>query len=259
MRIAAILEYDGAGFSGWQRQAHARSVQGVVEEALSAVANEPIQVTVAGRTDAGVHAAAQVLHFDTRAERGDYSWVRGANSNLPPEVALLWAGRVDDGFHARYSATGRHYQYVILNRPVRPTYLARRVTHEYRLLDVVSMQEAAGHLLGEHDFTSFRAADCQAKSPVRELRALDVARHGELVHIRAHANAFLQHMVRNIAGVLMTVGAGEREPDWARQVLEARDRAAGGVTADPHGLYLREIDYPDPLKIPRLSRDVGLW
>ena len=259
MRIAAILEYDGAGFSGWQRQAHARSVQGVVEEALSAVADEPIQVTVAGRTDAGVHAVAQVMHFDTSAVRGDYSWVRGANSNLPPEVALLWAGQVDDGFHARYSATGRHYHYVILNRPVRPTYLARRVTHEYRLLDVASMQEAAGHLLGEHDFTSFRAADCQAKSPVRELRALEVARHGELVHIRAYANAFLQHMVRNIAGVLMTIGAGEREPIWARQVLEARDRAAGGITADPHGLYLREIEYPEPLKIPRLSRDVGLW
>ena len=259
MRIAAILEYDGAGFSGWQRQAHARSVQGVVEEALSAVADEPIQVTVAGRTDAGVHAVAQVMHFDTSAVRGDYSWVRGANSNLPPEVALLWAGQVDDGFHARYSATGRHYHYVILNRPVRPTYLARRVTHEYRLLDVASMQEAAEHLLGEHDFTSFRAADCQAKSPVRELRALEVARHGERVHIRAHANAFLQHMVRNIAGVLMTIGAGEREPIWAKQVLDACDRAAGGITADPHGLYLREIEYPEPLKIPRLSRDVGLW
>ena len=259
MRIAVILEYDGAGFSGWQRQAHARSVQGVVEEALSAVADEPIQVTVAGRTDAGVHAVAQVAHFDTSAARSDYSWVRGANSNLPPEVALLWAGQVDDGFHARFSATGRHYHYVILNRPVRPTYLAHRVTHEFRLLDVAPMQEAARHLLGEHDFTSFRATDCQAKSPVRELRALEVARHGELVHIRAYANAFLQHMVRNIAGVLMSIGAGEREPVWAREVLEARDRAAGGITADPHGLYLREIEYPEQLKIPRLSRDVTLW
>jgi len=259
MRIAAILEYDGAGFSGWQRQTHARSVQGAVEEALSAVADEPIQVTVAGRTDAGVHAVAQAMHFDTRAVRSDYSWVRGANSKLPPEVALLWAGPVDDGFHARYSATGRHYHYVILNRPIRPTYLARRVTHEYRPLDVASMREAAGYLLGEHDFTSFRSTDCEAKSPVRELRALEVARHGELVHIRVCANAFLQHMVRNIAGVLMTIGAGEREPLWAREVLEARDRAAGGITADPRGLYLREIEYPEEFKIPRLSRDVGLW
>lgn len=259
MRIAAILEYDGAGFCGWQRQTHARSVQGAVEEALSAVADEPVQVTVAGRTDTGVHAVAQVLHFDTGVARSDYSWVHGANSRLPPEVALLWAGAVDGDFHARYSATGRHYRYVILNRPIRPTYLAGRVTHEYRPLDAAAMQAAADRLLGEHDFTSFRASDCQAKSPVRELRALEVARHGEFVHIHAHANAFLQHMVRNIAGVLMAVGAGERDPAWAEQVLAARDRAAGGVTADPHGLYLSEIEYPARMNIPRLSRDVGLW
>jgi len=259
MRIAAILEYDGSHFSGWQRQDHARSVQAIVEEALSRVADEPIQVTVAGRTDAGVHALAQVIHFDTSATRSDYSWVRGANSHLPPDVALLWAGPVDDGFHARYSATGRHYHYVILNRLIRPTYLARRVTHEYRLLDVAPMQVAAKYLLGEHDFTSFRATECQAKSPMRELRALEVVRQDEFVHIRAHANAFLQHMVRNLAGVLMTIGAGEREPDWAREVLKARDRRAGGVTAAADGLYLREIEYPETFKLPRLSRAVGLW
>ena len=259
MRIAAILEYDGSHFSGWQRQDHARSVQAIVEEALSRVADEPIQVTVAGRTDAGVHALAQVIHFDTSATRSDYSWVRGANSHLPPDVALLWAGPVDDGFHARYSATGRHYHYVILNRLIRPTYLARRVTHEYRLLDVAPMQVAAKYLLGEHDFTSFRATECQAKSPMRELRALEVVRQDEFVHIRAHANAFLQHMVRNLAGVLITIGAGEHEPDWAKAVLEARDRKAGGVTAAADGLYLREIEYPETFKLPRLSRAVGLW
>lgn len=259
MRIAAIIEYDGSRFSGWQRQEQARTVQAAVEEALSKVADEVIQVTVAGRTDAGVHALGQVIHFDTSATRTEYSWVRGANSSLASDVAVLWAGPVDDGFHARFSATGRHYHYVVLNRPIRPTYLAQRVTHEYRLLDVVSMQEASRHLLGEHDFTSFRAAECQAKNPVRELRALDVTRHGELVHIRVYANAFLQHMVRNIAGVLMTIGAGERKPAWAKEVLAARDRSAGGVTADPDGLYLREIEYPDQFKIPRLSRDVGLW
>ena len=259
MRIAAILEYDGSHFSGWQRQDHARSVQAIVEEALSRVADEPIQVTVAGRTDAGVHALAQVIHFDTSATRSDYSWVRGANSHLPPDVALLWAGPVDDGFHARYSATGRHYHYVILNRLIRPTYLARRVTHEYRLLDVAPMQVAAKYLLGEHDFTSFRATECQAKSPMRELRALEVVRQDEFVHIRAHANAFLQHMVRNLAGVLITIGAGEHEPDWAKAVLEARDRKVGGVTAAADGLYLREIEYPETFKLPRLSRAVGLW
>ena len=259
MRIAAILEYDGSRFSGWQRQERVRSVQAVVEDALSIVANETIQVIVAGRTDAGVHAAGQVIHFDTSAARSDYSWVRGANSNLPSEVALLWAGPVEDGFHARYSATGRHYHYIILNRPIRPTYLAQRVTHEYRLLDEAAMQEASQYLLGEHDFTSFRATECQAKSPVRELRGLDVTRHGDMVHIHAHANAFLQHMVRNIAGVLMTVGAGERQPSWTQEVLEARERRAGGVTAAPDGLYLREIEYPETFKLPRLSRVVGLW
>jgi tRNA pseudouridine38-40 synthase len=259
MRIAAIIEYDGSRFSGWQRQEQTRTVQAVIEEALSKVADEVIQVTVAGRTDAGVHAAGQVIHFDTSAARSDYSWVRGANSNLPYEVALLWAGPVEDGFHARFSATGRYYHYIILNRPIRPTYLARRVTHEFRLLDESAMQRASHYLLGEHDFTSFRATECQAKSPVRELRALDVTRHGDMVHIQAHANAFLQHMVRNIAGVLMTVGAGEREPSWAKEVLEARDRRAGGVTAAPYGLYLREIEYPETFKLPRLSRAVGLW
>lgn len=253
MRIAAILEYDGSRFSGWQRQDQARSVQAVVEEALSKVADGPIQVTVAGRTDAGVHAAAQVIHFDTSATRSDYSWVRGANSNLPSGVAVLWAGAVEHDFHARYSATDRQYQYIILNRPIRPTYLVQRVTHEYRPLDVSCMQEAARYLIGEHDFTSFRAAECQANSPIRELRSLDVTRQGDMVHIRAHANAFLQHMVRNIAGVLMTIGVGERPPSWAKEVLQARDRSAGSVTAAPDGLYLSAVTYPEAMKIPTVS------
>ena len=259
MRIAAILEYDGSNFSGWQRQDKARSVQQCVEEALSKVANEPIAVTVAGRTDAGVHALAQVIHFDTTAVRNGHSWVRGAISNLPDDVALLWADEVDADFHARFSATGRHYHYVILNRPIRPTYLRGRVSWEYRLLDAAAMQQGAKHLIGTHDFSSFRAAECQAKSPVRELRSLEVERHGEFVRIRVHANAFLQHMVRNIAGVLMDIGAGERNPDWAKAVLDARDRTQGGVTAPPDGLYLTDIEYPEQFKIPRLSRDIGLW
>lgn len=257
--MAAVVEYDGSAFYGWQRQDDVRSVQQCVEEALSKVANQPIQVTVAGRTDTGVHALAQVIHFDTSAPRSEYSWVRGTNTHLPPDVALLWAGAVSEDFHARFSATGRHYHYVILNRPVRTTHLRARVTWEYRLLDVARMQEAAAHLIGTHDFTSFRAIECQAKSPVRELRRLTVERHGELVHIRAHANAFLQHMVRNIAGVLVQIGAGEREPVWARDVLAARDRRRGGVTAPPDGLYLTDIDYPEEHRIPRFSRDAGLW
>jgi tRNA pseudouridine38-40 synthase len=253
MRIAAIVEYDGSEFSGWQRQSDARSVQQVVEEALSKVADEPIAVTVAGRTDAGVHAAGQVLHFDTSAARSEYAWVRGANSNLPDDVALLWAGEVSGDFHARYSATGRHYEYVLLNRPVRPTYLARRVTHEYRPLDIARMRAAAAHLLGEHDFTSFRATECQAKSPVRTLRALEVTRDGEFVRVQAYANAFLHHMVRNLVGVLAKIGSGERDPEWAKEVLEARDRRVGGITAPADGLYLSAVEYPAAFRIPQHS------
>jgi tRNA pseudouridine38-40 synthase len=259
MRVAAIIEYDGSNFSGWQAQDGERTVQGCVERALSTVANQPIKVLVAGRTDAGVHGLAQVIHFDTTATRTSYAWVRGTNSNLPDDVALLWAGQIDAGFHARFSATGRHYEYAILNRPVRPTYLAGRVTHEYRPLDVERMQQAAAYLVGEHDFTSFRSIQCEAKSPVRELRALTVRRHGEFVFIHAYANAFLHHMVRNLAGVLATIGAGERNPAWAGEVLAARDRTKGGVTAPPDGLYLAEVEYPDTYNIPRLSKTPGLW
>ena len=258
MRIAALLEYDGSHFSGWQWQDDAPSVQAAVEKALSQVADAPIRVTVAGRTDAGVHACAQVIHFDTETKRSDYSWLRGANSNLPSEVALLWVGAVAPEFHARFSAIGRSYRYAILNRTVRPTYLARRVTHEYRPLDAARMQAAARHLVGSHDFSSFRAMQCQAKSPVRELRRLDVTRHGEFVAIEVVANAFLHHMVRNIAGVLMSIGAEERDPSWAKTVLEARDRTVGGVTAAPDGLYLTSVMYPAELGIPETA-SVPLW
>jgi tRNA pseudouridine38-40 synthase len=259
MRIAALIEYDGSNFSGWQWQDDAPSIQAAVEKALSQVADEPIRVTVAGRTDAGVHAGGQVIHFETNAARSDYSWLRGANSNLPPAVALLWVGAVDAEFHARFSATGRAYRYVILNRAIRPTYLAGRVTHDYRPLDVTRMQAAADMLIGIHDFSSFRAMQCQAKSPVRELRRLDVTRRGEFVVIEAAANAFLHHMVRNLAGVLTAIGAGEREPAWAREILAARDRTVGGITAPPDGLYLTAVDYPERFGIPQVSAELGLW
>jgi tRNA pseudouridine38-40 synthase len=226
---------------------------------LSSVADEPIRITVAGRTDAGVHACGQVIHFDTNSVRMPHAWVRGANSNLPDEVALLWANEVSPDFHARFSATGRHYRYAILNRAVRPTIWTRRVTWEYRPLDVERMQDAAKMLVGTHDFTSFRAIQCQAKSPVRELRRLDVERRGEFIFISAYANAFLHHMVRNLAGVLLTVGAGEQPLLWAQEVLQARDRTLGGVTAPPDGLYLTAVEYPDSCQIPALSRACGLW
>jgi tRNA pseudouridine38-40 synthase len=259
MRIAAILEYDGAAFSGWQRQPHAPSVQAAVEEALSKVADEPVTVTVAGRTDAGVHATAQVIHFDTNATRSPHGWLRGANSNLPRGVAVLWAREVADGFHARFSAIEREYRYVILNRPVRPTYLAGRVTHEYRALDIERMNAGARLLVGTHDFNAYRAAECQAKSPVRELRRLAVERSGEMVVVTATANAFLHHMVRNLAGVLMDIGAGEREPAWTRVVLESRDRTQAGITAAPDGLYLTRVAYPEAFGLPRLPARPAIW
>jgi tRNA pseudouridine38-40 synthase len=259
MRIAAIVEYDGSNFSGWQWQDDAPSIQQAVEKALSQVAAAPVRVITAGRTDAGVHASAQVIHFETNIIRSDYAWLRGANSNLPDSVALLWVSEVKPDFHARFAATGREYHYVILNRSVRPTYLARRVTHAYRPLDVERMQAAAQYLPGTHDFSSFRAMQCQAKSPVRTLRELTVTRHGEFIVIKAAANAFLHHMVRNLAGVLMDIGAGEKKPEWAREVLNARDRTLGGITASPDGLYLTAVEYPAHFNIPRIPVALGLW
>ncbi len=257
MRIAAILEYDGANFCGWQLQNGDRTVQGAVEAALSKVADHTVRVTVAGRTDTGVHACGQVIHFDTKSRRSDYEWLRGANSNLPADVAMLWVGEVGPSFHARFTATGRCYRYVILNRPVRPTFLARRVSWDYRPLDVAAMQQAARYLVGTHDFSSFRAAQCQARDPVRELRRLDVGREAEFVVIEAEANGFLHHMVRNIAGVLSSIGAGEQSPVWGREVLLARDRSAGGVTAPADGLYLMHVQYPLHYRLPQLSGTPG--
>ncbi|MDX1487001.1 MAG: tRNA pseudouridine(38-40) synthase TruA [Acidiferrobacterales bacterium] len=253
MRIAAIVEYDGSDFSGWQLQDGVRTIQGVIETALSKVADTAVRVIVAGRTDAGVHASWQVLHFDTTARRKNYEWLRGANSGLPGDVALLWVDEVDPSFNARLSASGRRYQYVNLNRNGRPTYLRRRGAGEYRALDISAMQRGARHLIGTHDFSSFRAVQCQAKDPVRELRALKISRRGEFVLIDAYADAFLHHMVRNIAGVLLSIGAGERKANWAREVLQAHDRTAGGVTAAPDGLYLVGVEYPRHYGLPEVS------
>jgi len=259
MRIAAIVEYDGTGFSGWQLQDGTRTVQGEVEAAISTVADEAVRITVAGRTDAGVHATGQVIHFDTNAERSPYSWVNGVNANLPNDVVLRWANPVSEDFHARFTATGREYHYVILNRPNRPSLMRGKVTWERRPLDAARMQEAANDLLGEHDFSSYRTVHCQAKSPVRELRALRVTRTENRVVLSVYANAFLHHMVRNIAGVLIYIGSGEREVGWAKEVLELRDRTQGGITAPADGLYLTRVEYPESFQIPQLSPETGLW
>jgi tRNA pseudouridine38-40 synthase len=259
MRIALGIEYDGSAFCGWQIQSHSPSVQQQVEAALSKVANHPIRTYCAGRTDTGVHALEQVVHFDTSAQRDNHAWVFGANAHLPASVTVLWAAQVADDFHARFSAERRAYRYVIFNRRTRPALLAKRVTWEYRPLDDTQMQQAALYLLGRHDFSAYRALACQAKSPIRELYELRVRREGELILLDLEANGFLHHMVRNIAGVLMSIGAGEQPIDWTRTVLEQRDRTLGGVTAPADGLYLIRVDYPGKYALPVLSHGRWLW
>lgn len=253
MRIACAVEYDGSGFFGWQRQNHARSVQGEVEAALSRVANHALRVVCAGRTDSGVHASWQIIHFDSQVERSERSWVLGTNANLPNDVGLLWAREVDDDFHARFSAQARRYRYVILNREVASALLHRRTTWVHQALDVSRMQEGTRYLLGEHDFSSFRALACQAKSPLRTIYRLDIKRSGTFLYLDVEANAFLHHMVRNIAGVLLAVGRGVQNSQWVEDILDKRDRTQGGVTAPASGLYLVGVSYPEKYGIEPLG------
>lgn len=250
MRIALGLEYDGTHFCGWQSQAHARGVQSAVEAALTRVADHPVEVMAAGRTDAGVHAAMQVVHFDTTAARSERSWVLGANTNLPPQVSALWARQVPDGFHARYSAMARRYCYFILSRPSRLAIAADRLCWIRDELDRDRMQAAAAALIGEHDFSSFRGAECQSRTPMRQVHRIEVTRNGPLVAIDIVANAFLHHMVRNIAGVLIAIGTGDRPVEWCAEVLAALDRTKGGITAPAAGLYLMGIRYAPALALP---------
>lgn len=251
MRIALGIEYAGQAYYGWQKQDISPTVQEVLESALSQVANETIRVVCAGRTDTGVHALQQVVHFETTSEREIKAWQFGTNTKLPKDVAVTWAMNVDDDFHARFSAENRTYQYLILNRRARPAVYNNLVTWEYQKLDLERMKVASSCLLGENDFSSFRAASCQAKSPIRTIHHLDINKLGDWYFITVCANAFLHHMVRNIAGVLIAIGKGKKEVSWIEEVLEAKDRTAGGVTAPPHGLYLSDIKYPDKYIIPK--------
>jgi tRNA pseudouridine38-40 synthase len=250
VRIALGIEYDGTDFSGWQRLSHARSVQGDVETALSFVAAHTVEVTCAGRTDAGVHACCQVVHFDSDADRSERAWVMGATSRLGPDAAVLWARRVPDGFHARFGARARRYRYLILNRPIRPALRARFVAWERTPLDAERMHQAAQMLLGENDFSAFRTAACQAKSPMRNVRAIRVTRVGEEVAVEIEANAFLHHMVRNIVGSLLPIGRGERAPQWLAQLLHGRDRSVAGPTAPASGLTFLAPRYPAQWNLP---------
>ena len=254
-RIALGLEYDGSRFLGWQTQPGGGTVQDALESALSAVADMPVSVTCAGRTDRGVHALAQVVHFDTTAERPDSAWVRGVNALLPESVAVLWSRRVSADFHARYAARSRTYRYVLVNRPVRPVLAAHYAGWYHAPLDVAAMREAATQLIGEHDFSAFRAADCQAKGPVRTLHSIDIEQHGERIEFSLRANAWLQHMVRNIVGTLVYVGAGKQPPSWVKAILDSRDRARAAPTFASEGLYLAAVEYESKWQLPALRQD----
>lgn len=243
MRIALGLEYDGSRFLGWQTQPGGGTVQDSLETALAAIAGEVLGVTCAGRTDRGVHAREQVVHFDTAVARPLTAWVRGINAVLPESIAVLWAKPVDAGFHARYSATARTYRYVLINRAVRPALAARYAGWFHQDVDVAAMREAAAALVGDHDFSAFRSSECQAKTPRRSLRRLDIEERDERIDFVLTANAFLHHMVRNLVGTLVYVGKGKHGPAWAREVLQSRDRSRAAPTFGAEGLYLEAIEY----------------
>jgi tRNA pseudouridine38-40 synthase len=258
MRIALGLEYDGAPFHGWQSQADGSGVQDALDRALSGIAGTRVAATAAGRTDAGVHATLQVAHFDADANRPQTAWVRGVNALLPPAVVVRWAVDTAADFHARFAATGRHYTYLLLDRPVRPALLQSRVGWYHRPLALAAMREAADALLGSHDFSAFRAAECQAKSPIKTLDRLEIAREGDMLRFDFHADAFLHHMVRNIVGTLVYVGNGRQRPAWAADVLASRDRTRAAPTFAAAGLYLTGIDYAPRWNLPMTSAPVRL-
>ncbi len=262
-RIAVSVEYEGTRYHGWQAQKHdPQVVQSVLEKALSSIADEPISVVCSGRTDAGVHAASQVCHFDTQAERDPYNWVMGANTQLPGDVSLAWACPTSDEFHARFSARSRQYVYLIRHVPYRSALMRHATTFTYKTLEAAKMAAAANLLLGTHDFNAYRSTQCQAKTSVRTLMQCRVFQQDELIAVHVEANGFLQNMVRNIVGVLMAIGSGEHPIEWAREVLESKDRTRGGVTAPAHGLYFlgptyeSHFDLPETVRIPQVLKGI---
>lgn len=250
-RIVLGIEYDGSRFLGWQTQPGGGAVQDALEPALAAIAGAPVSVTAAGRTDRGVHARGQVIHFDTDVARPASAWVRGVNALLPDSVAVLWSQEVDPEFHARYSAVSRTYRYELLNRAVRPALAAAQVGWFHLPLDAGKMRAAAAHLVGEHDFSAFRSSECQAKTPVRTLHALEIEAHGERIDFVLRANAFLHHMVRNLIGTLVYIGKGKHPPEWAREILLSKDRGKAAPTFGPEGLYLEKIQYDARWRLPQ--------
>ncbi len=252
MRIALGVEYNGSDFNGWQSQPDGHTVQDTIRRALSQIANESTSIIAAGRTDTGVHALEQIIHFDTATERPLSAWVRGVNALLPPSIAILWAHPVEEEFHARFSAQARSYQYVLINRPARSAVHHGKVGWYHTPLDIEAMSEAAGYLLGQHNFSAFRAAECQAKSPVKTLAKLDIQQQGDTFIFDFTAEAFLHHMVRNIVGCLIYVGKGKYPPLWMKQILDSRQRSMAAPTFSPDGLYLRHISYDAKWGLPQL-------
>ena len=253
MKFALGIEYDGSQYHGWQRQSHAVSVQQTLEQVLSKIADQEVQVNCAGRTDTGVHATGQVVSFEINNERPLKAWTMGANTQLPDSIAVRWAHQVSDDFHARFSATARRYRYIIANTHARPAILNHGLTWCRQRLDVDAMNAACQYFPGEQDFSSFQAASCQSRTSFRFIEHLNVTRIGDFVVIDIKANAFLHHMVRNIAGALITVGRGLKSAMWVKELIEAKDRTLAPATASPNGLYLVDVDYPDNFGLPRHS------
>lgn len=251
MKIALGIEYDGSRYFGWQRQQNVDSVQQKLEEALSVIANTPCEVFCAGRTDAGVHGTGQVVHFETEVNRPLQSWCFGTNTHLPADIAVRWAVEVSEDFHARFSATARRYRYIIYNHKLRSAILPKGVSHYYHSLEHEKMHQAGQFLLGENDFSSFRAAQCQSHTPWRNVHHLQVSRQQDYIIVDIQANAFVHHMVRNIVGSLIEVGQGRQPVEWIKWLLEQRDRTLAAPTAKAEGLYLVDVTYPEHFGIPK--------
>lgn len=256
-RIALGVEYNGTHFKGWESQPNQRTVQGCLETALSKVADSEIKTIAAGRTDAGVHALGQVVHFDTELTRDPYNWMLGVTSSLPKDIAVHWAQAVDNEFHARFSALTRRYRYLLLNRRARPGVLPAAISWHPQPLNAALMHEAAQSLLGKHDFSAFRTSSCQAHTAIRDIVDIQVIRHDETIVIEIEANAFLHNMVRIIAGMLIKIGEGTQPVSWAAELLEQKDRRLGGATATPDGLYLLAVTYPQSAQLPQSKSGLG--
>ena len=259
MRIALGIEYAGTYFCGWQIQSHSRTVQGELQKAVSVVANHPVEVYAAGRTDTGVHGLNQVVHFDSDSIREKRGWLLGINANLPKDVNVTWVEFVDDDFHARFSAIKRSYRYLILNRLSRSSIHQHRMWWHYPPLDIERMQAAADQLVGQHDFSAFRASECQAKSPIKTLDKISISQQQDCIAIDVEALSFLHHMVRNLVGVMTAIGDGSKPVEWAGEVLRSTDRSQGGITAPAEGLYLVDVRYPEQYSIPAVSAFPVLW